>query len=610
MEKPLKTRKYTITILPQGDTLEAEDGDNLFRFLVRHGYIIASACGGMGTCGKCHVLIHGKLMPPTESERVYLSQTELDQGWRLACQQRTDRHMILEIPQINETTQAKELLAHELHVALKPGVEKIYLHLPLPGKADQRPDTVRFQEGLGVDDLTFPLPLLRKVPHLLRESEFELTLTNEGSKVLDLEAGNTSQSLYGLAIDIGTTTLAGYLLSLSTGQELAVRSQMNPQKSFGADVISRIKRVHDQGEAGLKELHEAVVSGINTLIRQLCGAAKINADHIYKITVAGNPTMLHLFTAVDPSQIDHSPYIPVLRDGLVLSAEELRLEANPRAQVYVLPAVSGYVGADIMAGVLFTGLHQSDKLSLFVDIGTNAEIVVGNREKMLTCSTPAGPAFEGAAIKYGMNAIPGAISHISLNNGSEPELEVIGGGIPQGICGSGLIDLVAELRKVGLINKRGNLLHQAGLPYIERVTLGERGQPQFLVTNADRPIYLTQQDIRELQLAKGAVQSGVEVILREWGAAPEDIDVVYLAGAFGSYIRRESVLRLGMLPPFPLEKIKVMGNAAGQGAKLCLLNTEKSVDIQELVQQIEYFELSYYKTFSDVFVQSMYFPEV
>lgn len=263
-----------------------------------------------------------------------------------------------------------------------------------------------------------------------------------------------------------------------------------------------------------------------------------------------------------------------------------------------------------MAGVLFTGLHQSDKLSLFVDIGTNAEIVVGNREKMLTCSTPAGPAFEGAAIKYGMNAIPGAISHISLNNGSEPELEVIGGGIPQGICGSGLIDLVAELRKVGLINKRGNLLHQAGLPYIERVTLGERGQPQFLVTNADRPIYLTQQDIRELQLAKGAVQSGVEVILREWGAAPEDIDVVYLAGAFGSYIRRESVLRLGMLPPFPLEKIKVMGNAAGQGAKLCLLNTEKSIDIQELVQQIEYFELSYYKTFSDVFVQSMYFPEV
>ena len=600
---------HALTILPQGDKLEAEDRDNLFRFLVSHGYRIPSACGGMGTCGKCRVLIHGELMPPTESERVYLSPTELDRGWRLACQQQIHRDMALELPQIDETTRAKELLKQELDVVLEPGVEKIYLQLPSPGKDDQRPDTVRLQEGLGVYQLTFPLPVLRKVPHLLRESEFKLTLTKEDTKILDLEPANTTGDLYGLAVDIGTTTLAAYLLDLNTGRELAVRSRMNSQKSFGADVISRIKLVHEQGETGLKELQDAVVSGINILIRQLCQAANIEPNHIYKVTVAGNPTMLQLFTAIDPSQIDHSPYIPVLRDGLVLPAEELGLEVNPRARIYVLPAVSGYVGADIMAGVLFTGLHQSDKLSLFVDIGTNAEIVLGNRENMLACSTPAGPAFEGAAIKYGMSAIPGAIAHVSLNNSSEPELDIIGGGVPKGVCGSGLIDLGAELRNVGLINKRGNLLHQAGLPFTERVTLGERNQPQFQISGGDRPIYLTQQDIRELQLAKGAVQSGVEIILRKWGATAKDVDVVYLAGAFGNYIRRESVLRIGMLPSFPLEKIIPVGNAAGQGAKLCLLNTGKWDEVQALAERVEYFELSYYKAFSDVFVQSMYFPE-
>ena len=608
MEKSIEAKHYTVTVLPQGKKLEAKEGENLYRFLVRHGYPIPSICGGMGLCGKCRVLIREGAKPPREAEWVYLTQKELEQGWRLSCQQRIDRDLILEIPEIDETTQAKELLEHELRVTLDPGIEKVYLKLPQPGRGDQRPDTVRIQEELGIGRLIFSLPLLREVPHVLREGDFKVTLTKGEEKVLDLEPGDTSGNLYGIAVDIGTTTLAGYLLDLNTGQELAVRSRMNPQKSFGADVISRIKHVHEQGETGLKELQDAVVSGINVLIRQLCGAAEINPAQIYKITVAGNPTMLHLFTAVDPSQIDHSPYIPVLRDGLILPAEELGLEVNPRAQVYVLPAVSGYVGADITAGVLFTGLHQRDELSLFVDLGTNAEIVLGNGEKILACSTPAGPAFEGAQIRYGMTAIPGAIAHVSLDCDTL-KLETIGNTAPQGICGSGLIDLAAELRRVGLINERGNLLHEGGLPYADRVILGERGQPQFLVSDGDRPIWLTQQDIRELQLAKGAVQSGVEIILHEWGAAPEDVDVVYLAGAFGSYVRRESVLRLGMLPPFPMEKIRPVGNAAGEGAKLCLLNKGKWAEIQELVEQIQYFELSYYKGFSDVFVKSMYFPE-
>lgn len=601
---------HVLIILPQKDSLEVEEGENLFRFLVRHGYSIPSSCGGMGACGKCRVLIHKGLKPPTEPEEVHLSRAELDQGWRLSCQQRVNCYIVLEVPQIDETTQAKELLKQELHIALDPGMEKVYLELPSPGKEDQRPDTLRIQEGLGVEQMAFPLSVLRKVPHALRVKNFTATITKEEDRALDIEPGDTTGGLYGLAIDIGTTTVAGYLLNLNSGQVMGVRSQMNPQKSFGADVIARIKHVYEHDEAGLKELQEAVVSGINRMIHQLCQTATIQPVHIYKATVAGNPTMLHLFTAVDPSQIDHSPYIPVLRDGTIISAEELGLEINPEGRVYIIPAISGYVGADITAGVLFTDLHQSSKLSLFVDIGTNAEIVLGNRERMLACSTPAGPAFEGALIRYGMSATPGAIAHVLLSGDSELKLEVIGNSTPRGICGSGLIDLIAELRKVELINEKGKLLTQDNLHYAKRVTADERSRPQFLVSDGDKPIYLTQQDIRELQLAKGAIRSGVDIVLHEWGAALEDIDIVYLAGAFGNYVRRESVLRIGMLPPFPLEKLKPVGNAAGQGAKLCLLNQGEWIKAQELAEQVQYFELSYYKGFSDTFIESLYFKGI
>jgi uncharacterized 2Fe-2S/4Fe-4S cluster protein (DUF4445 family) len=608
MKGATKAKSYNVTILPQGDQLEAREGENLFRLLVRHSYPIPSACGGLGTCGKCKVLIQKGLKPPTESERVHFSQAELDQGWRLSCQQKVDRDIALEVPPVDEITQAKEILEQKLYITLDPGIEKTYLELHKPGQKDQRPDTTRIQEELGQGQLAFPISVLRRIPHILREGDFKVTITKEGNRVLDIEPGDTAQACYGLAIDIGTTTLAGYLLDLNTGRELAVRSRMNPQKSFGADVISRIKHVHEHGEDGLKELQETVILGINSMIRQLCQAARVNPAQIYKVTVVGNPTMVHLFTAIDPSQIDHSPYIPVLHDGLILSAEELGLGINPEGRVYILPAISGYVGADITAGVLFTSLHRSSKLSLFVDIGTNAEIVLGNEEKLLACSTPAGPAFEGARIKYGMSAIPGAIAYASLD-GDELKLEVIGNGIPKGICGSGLIDLVAELLNVGLINEKGNLLAQDNSPLGRRVMLGEKGQPQFLVSDGIKPIYLTQQDIRELQLAKGAIRSGVEVMLREWGAAYDEVDVVYLAGAFGSYVRRESALRIGMLPPFPLEKIKPVGNAAGQGAKLCLLNRSKWAEVQEISQQIRYLELSYCKDFSQIFVGSMSFAK-
>lgn len=614
MRESANINHHRVTIYPQEanapDRLEVGSGQNLFFHLTRQGYAIASACGGVGTCGKCAVRLHEGRKPPTEPERVHLDAADLDAGWRLSCQQRVDRDIVLTTPVYDETTQAKEQLAHELQIDLDPGIRKVFRALDAPGRHDQRSDTLRLADALSADALTFSLPALRKLPAALREQDFHVTVLMEGDRVLDIEPGDTADALYGLSVDIGTTTLAGYLLDLNTGEELAIRSRMNPQQRLGADVISRIKQVHDRGDEGLTELKDAVIEGVNSLVKRVSEAARIEASQIAKATVVGNPTMLHLLTGIPPSFIDHSPYTPVLQEGLTFAADQLGVDVNPEARVHVFPGISGYVGGDITAGLLFSGLHRDDQLSLFVDIGTNAEIVLGNRDHLLACSTPAGPAFEGARIKHGMSATPGAINYARLDpDRDDVHLEVISGVPPRGICGSGLIDLAAELLKVGAIDDKGTLRSDIGTPYAARVREAEHGQSEFLVAAEPEPILLSQQDIRELQLAKGAIRAGVEVALGELGATPQDVGAVYLAGAFGNYVRRESVLRLGMLPSFPMESIKPLGNAAGQGAKLALLNRGQWDDVRELAQRVHYLELSYHDDFSDTFMTSMRFPD-
>jgi len=603
-----KQKTYNIIILPRRERIEVDEGKNLFHSLVKQGYTVPSACGGVGTCGKCRVLFHEGVGLPAESERVHLTEAELETGWRLSCIQHVDRDMVLAIPEVEESTRAKELLTEVLHISLDSGVKKTYLELPRPGQEDQRPDTIRCQEELGEGQLNFPLEVMRKAPDLLRKGDFKVTLTREANHVVDVEPGDTTGAQYGIAIDIGTTTLAGYLLSLDTGEELAVRSIMNPQRSFGDDVITRIAYACGREGNGLTELQKAVTSGVNTVIKRLCQATGVSSRHIYKATVAGNPTMIHLFLGIDPANIACSPFTPVLRDGLKLSARELRLNVNPEGQVYILPAISGYVGADITAGILYTGIHKAEGIQLFVDAGTNAEIVLGNKSRLAALSTPAGPAFEGARIKYGINAVPGAVAHVFVTD-RDMRIETIGDGPPKGICGSGLIDIVGELCHLGLITDRGKFQGRSDLPIGGRIHQGERGQPQFLVTDGSKPIYLTQQDVRELQLAKGAIRSGVEVVLRELGVTLNEVEEVYLAGAFGNYVRGENVLRIGMLPEFSLKKIRPVGNTAGQGAKLCLLNQGKWKEIQELAEQVEYLELSYREDFSQVFIESMHFPK-
>jgi uncharacterized 2Fe-2S/4Fe-4S cluster protein (DUF4445 family) len=609
MDKALKTDTVKIEIAGEKEALQAPVGANLYHLLSEAGYAIASACGGIGICGKCRVRFLANAKPPTESEKLHLLSEELAAGWRLSCQHRLHSDIAIEIPHLDEATDAKERMSRPCQVALEVGIEKRYVELALPTKDDQRAATVRIEGSLHQGRLDFPLSVLRKLPSLLNEANYKVTVTVKDNQVLDIEKGDTAYRCCGVAIDIGTTTLAGYLLDLCTGEELAIRSQMNPQHRFGADVISRIKHVRDHGKIGLQELQDAIVKGLNMLTRQLILAASVSSHQIYNVTIVGNPTMLHLLLGIDPRGIDQSPYIPIIRDGLVVPAHSIGLNVNQEGSVWMLPSVAGYVGSDITAGILHTGIDDLDGLNLFVDIGTNAEIVLGNRDRLLSCSTPAGPAFEGAGIKCGMRATPGAISHVKLQDGNV-SLQIIGQGDPKGICGSGLIDAVSELLRIGQVDEKGRLLDDPHNPYAHRVNRDERGHTRFLLSKGDNPIYLTQADVRELQLAKGAVAAGVESLLERWGSSMEDVDRVFLSGAFGTYVRRESVLQIGMLPGFPLEKISSVGNAAGQGAKLGLLSRKKWEQVQKLVECIEYFELSFYKRFSDIYMHSMYFPKL
>ncbi|MBT9138801.1 MAG: hypothetical protein DDT31_01378 [Syntrophomonadaceae bacterium] len=496
------------------------------------------------------------------------------------------------------------------------GIKKHYFELPLPERKDQRPDTERIADGLG-EELHFPLSVLREIPSILRKGNFKATVTiGDKNRVIDIELGNSSERSYGVALDIGTATIATYLLNLNTGKELGVKSTPNPQVKFGTDVISRIKHVHDHGEQGLRELGDEVKRAINLIIEELCHKFEVKSANIYKVVIVGNPIMLHLLLGIDPSYIDHSPYIPVLRDTTSFQGRELQISPvrgsplngirmNPEGEVYILSNVSGYLGADIIAGVLYTELHKSDRLKLLVDIGTNGEIVLGNKDRILACSTAAGPAFEGARIEKGMSAQTGAISHVYIDD--EVRIEVIGDGRPMGICGSGLVDAVGELLKLGFISENG--IYQP-LPISKSLRLLKRdGQYCFLLVKNPAPIYLTQRDVRELQLAKGAIRAGIGILIREIGATEDEIEEVFLAGAFGNFLRTESVIRLGLLPDIPPGRITLSGNSAGEGAKLCLIDKDKLNEIQQITTRIEYLELSYRSDFNDEFALRIKFPK-
>ena len=603
--------KVRVRVVPPDRELQLKAGDNLRAALVEAGIPLDSPCGGQGTCLKCKVQLSGISQKYTELEQEKLSREELDGGWHLACQVTIAEPGEVRLPEI-EISRAKAsfgLLGEE--IALQPNVQSLRFELSKPSIRDQRADWNRlaeYLEGSVTGPVSAELSLLRELSGCLREWNFGGDVVLVGNEVVALDAPGSDQDVLGVAIDIGTTTLAAALVDLGTGKVVALDAELNPQVTFGADVVSRIMYAQE-GPEKREKLQKELVKGLNQLLLRLCRSAKRERERIFEATVVGNTTMLHTLLGLETRHIALAPYVGGLNRPFDLTASEVGLQVHPRGKVHVMPSIASFVGADTVAVILAARLHQSHVPRLAIDIGTNGEVMLATEKGVLTASTAAGPAFEGGRIKYGVRAVKGAIS--SFQATPAVNYSVIGGVAPRGICGSGLIDLVAELYRTGVLDRKGRILRPEEISgkWAEEIAsrVRVRGEAREFVIFKDesREVTLTQQDVRELQLAKGAIRAGVELLMKEAGVGADDVQEVLLAGVFGNYINREKAVTLGLIPPFPLEKIHFIGNGAMDGALRALLNLEERHQAEKIASEARHIELSGRPDFEDTFLRCL-----
>ena len=601
-------RKLEVTYLPYDRTTRVPPGTTLFSAAHWIGLPIDSTCGGRGTCGKCKVRIVRGRSDPQDADHRQLRPVEIAEGWRLSCQAHIHEDMTCEVPQLLRVPKAATMGLGRL-VILDPNVRKVYLQLSEPSLHDQRSDTARLKDALTEEghDMVAGVAALRTLPGVFREAGFRVTAVLAGEYLVAVEPGDTTGECYGVAFDVGTTTLVGTLMNLRTGMAASVLSTLNGQAPFGADVISRISHGMNGPEA-IVELRDAVVSTMNSILDELYRETGISPRQTYEAVVVGNVTMLHLLLGVDPTPLSMSPFTPAFMDELSVESRDVGLRIHPQGYVQTLPALGAYVGADIVAGVLATGVVREDRLRVFVDVGTNGEIVLGSASRALATAAPAGPAFEGSQIKCGMRATTGAIEGVTL--GDRVELQIIGGHVPaEGICGSGLVDAVAQLLLAGLMEHSGRLKLAEDVPNhpLRDRLIDVDGMRAFLLADG---VYLTQRDIRELQFAKGSIATGIKVLMDILGVTASDLDEVLLGGSFGSYLNPESAKIIGLVPPVDVDKIIAVGNSAGEGAKIALLSYRERQVAFELPSRIEYVELSGRSDFNDSFVSVLGFPQL
>ena len=601
-------RKLEVTYLPFDRTTRVPPGTTVFSAAHWIGLPIDSTCGGRGTCGKCKVrVIRGGADAETADHR-QLRPAEIADGWRLSCQARIYQDMTCEVPQLLRVPKAATMGLGRL-VILDPNVRKVYLELNEPSMEDQRSDVARLKDALTVEghDMVAGVSVLRTIPGVFREAGFRVTAVLAGEHLVAVEPGDTTGDCYGVAFDVGTTTLVGTLMNLRTGMAASVLSTLNGQAPFGADVISRISHGMN-GPDAIQELQGAVIATMNTILAELYRETGVSPQQTYEAVVVGNVTMLHLLFGIDPTPLSMAPFTPAFMDQLSIEAREVGLKIHPHGYIQTLPALGAYVGADIVAGVLATGVVREDRLRVFVDVGTNGEIVLGNAQRALATAAPAGPAFEGSQIKCGMRATVGAIEGVQL--GERIELQIIGGDVPaEGICGSGLVDAVAQLLLAGLLDYSGRFKKPEDVPDhpLRDRLIDVDGMRAFLLADG---VYLTQRDIRELQFAKGSIATGIKVLMDILGVTAGDLDEVLLGGSFGSYLNPQSAKIIGLVPPVDVDKIIAVGNSAGEGAKIALLSYRERQVAFELPARIEYIELSGRTDFNDAFVSVLGFPNL
>lgn len=607
---------FSVTFEPSGRTVQALTGTPIAYAAARAGFALNNPCGGAGTCGKCLVRIHSGNCLPTAVELKKLGESRIRAGYRLACEARITEPLVVEVPDSSLLQVSQKILIQDAGDALlvRPFIRKTAFTLAPPSQGDAASDQDRLQAALG-----FFIPTLTALQHLptaLRKNAFSITAVQAGERLLDVETGDTTGSAHGLAVDIGSTTLVGTLLDLNTGREMGVSARINPQTSFGDDVLTRILKCREEAE-GLSILRNAVLTAINAIIDDLCEQAGIENSSIYEACFAGNSTMQQIFCGFDPSPLGELPFVPTFTSPLQLRAADLDLALHPEADVFIFPQIGGFVGGDTVSGIVATRLDRFHKPALFVDIGTNGEIALAKDGQLTATSVAAGPAFEGARIINGMRATTGAIESVLLRD--DVRIKVIGGGKAAGICGTGLIDAAAELLRTGLLDFTGRLVDPsetpADLPQALRARIVSHGdENHFMLATPEEsatgePILLHQKDIRELQLANGAIRAGISILLKQAGITESDLQAVLLAGAFGNYIRKENALRIGMLPALPPELILFVGNAASLGAKRALLAREEQAYAKAISGKTRHIDLSMDPDFMAEFSQAMLFPE-
>ena len=606
-----------VTFEPWQRSVYVLPGTTVLEAAARAGLTVETPCGGAGVCGKCRVQITTGARQPAEPDRNAFSADELGAGWRLGCQTAIRDEAVVMIPESSLFGATHQILTESKggdEVELMPAVRKVFVELAAPSLQDDAPDLYRLERQVG--RFKADLALLRRLPAVMRSVGFKGTAVLADHHLIDFEPGDTTGSCYGLAFDVGTTTVAGVLLDLHEGRELAVASQINPQVSYGDDVLSRIQRA-GAGPTSLDELRGAVLGAVARMIDTMCAEAAVDRANIYEIVFAGNTTMEHLLCGVDPSQLGHVPFVPAYARGLDISAAEVGVEIHPAGRAYVFPVIGGFVGGDTVAGLLATGLADRDGAVLMVDIGTNGEIVLASEGRLWAASTAAGPAFEGARISCGMRACEGAIEKVLFDE--DVHLGVIGDAAPTGLCGSGLIDLAAELLRCGIVSRQGRLLSGRELPgdlpesLRRRVVADEAGGVSFVLAGGEAdgpPIALTQKDVREVQLATGAIRAGINILLRNAGLAGGDLSRVLIAGGFGSFIRRSRAQRIGLLPgEIEHPRIQYVGNASLSGARWALLSTALRRRAEDLARSTTHVELSMDPNFQTEFADAMIFPE-
>ncbi|MBI2311588.1 MAG: DUF4445 domain-containing protein [Betaproteobacteria bacterium] len=611
--------KVTVTFQPVGRSFKVARGDVLFNVAAECGVEVDTVCGGNGSCGKCKVQFQDFTPAPTPLDYVHLTAGEIARGVRLACQVAADRDMVVQVPAAGARSGVR-ILHHGVtrDIELRPNIRKVFVPYENPRLREHVSDWDRLRLVLPrkLRPVDISLRVLRKLPGLVRNPA-GLTMVLTGRRVIELEPGNTAGEQYGVAFDVGSTTIVGFLMDLATGAEAAVASAVNRQSAYGDDIIGRLSRSQRNPE-GLGKLHEMVIEQLNGLIADLASRAGIPADRIYEVTVVGNMAMHHFLLQLDSTYLGLAPYAPVIREEYVVNAADIGLSIRPEAPVFVLPNIAGFVGSDTVGVMLASDLGAGAEYRMAIDVGTNGEMALANRERLIACSAPAGPALEGARIRMGMRAAPGAIDHVRI--GSDVEITVIGGLPPVGICGSALIDIVAQLRKAGLMNRSGAFLRKSELPpdtpprLRERlIEAGQRKHTYFILARAqdaggETDVVITQQDIRECQLAKGAIRAGAMLLLQEMGITENDLAEVQLAGAFGNFLDPESALRAGLTPNVPLDRIRSVGNAAGVGAKLALLSVQERKRAIRIAQRTEHIQLSGSAAFQKAFTVAMQFP--